>query len=130
MKGPPKLMVVDDEIDVCNFLKSFFELRGFTVCTALNGDDALLVLAKEKPDVVLLDVKMRTETEGLDYLTTIKKALPLAKVIMVTGIDDTETVELAKSLGADDYIVKPLVLEYLESTVIKKIGALTKASYE
>ena len=120
----PKLMVVDNEIDVCNFVKSFFEIRGFKVVTALNGDDAMAQLPKEKPSIVILDIMMRTDKEGLEYLPKIKQALPSAKVLMVTGVDDEKSIQTAKELGADDYITKPLVLEYLESTVMEKIRHL------
>ena len=120
-------MVVDDEIDICNFVKSFFEMRGFKVTTALNGDEAMSKLLQEAPDIVILDVKMRREGEGLEYLPKIKQALPSAKVMMVTGMEDEKTVEAARKLGADDYITKPLVLEYLESNVLNKIKKLQMA---
>ena len=127
MSSKPKLLVVDNEIDVCNFVKSFFEIRGFKVATAQNGDEALAKLIPEDPDIVILDVKMRTDTEGLDYLPKIKKAHPRSRVIMVTGVDDQKIIADAKRLGADDYITKPLVLEYLETTVLKKVGQLSTA---
>ena len=127
MVKQPKLMVVDDEIDICNFVKSFFEMRGFKVATALNGDEAMSKLLQEAPDIVILDVKMRREGEGLEYLPKIKQALPSAKVMMVTGMEDEKTVEAARKLGADDYITKPLVLEYLESNVLNKIKKLQMA---
>ena len=120
-----KIMVVDNEIDICNFVRSFFDMRGFEVVTALNGDEALAKLDAEKPDLVILDVSMRREREGLEYLPLIKKRLPHVKVIMVTGMEDDETIEAARSLGADDYITKPLVLEYLETTVVHKIKNLS-----
>lgn len=120
-------MVVDDEIDVCNFVKSFFEMRGFKVTTALNGDEAMSKLLQDRPDIVILDVKMRREAEGLEYLPKIKQTLPTAKVMMVTGLEDEKTIESAKKLGADDYITKPLVLEYLESNVLEKIKKLNQA---
>ena len=121
----PKLMVVDNEIDICNFVKSFFEIRGFKVATALNGDDAMAQLPKEKPSVVILDIMMRTDQEGLEFLPKIKQALPSVKVLMVTAVEDEKSIQTAKQLGADDYITKPLVLEYLESTVMEKIRSLT-----
>jgi DNA-binding response OmpR family regulator len=124
MAKHPKLMIVDNEIDTCNFVKSFFQMRGFEVVTALNGDEAMGKLLKENPDIVILDVVMRREDEGIEYLPKIKKALPGAKVIMVTAKEDEKTMEDAKKLGADDYITKPLVLEYLESTVLGKIKNL------
>ena len=124
----PKLLITDDELDISNFVKSFFEMRGFDVVTALNGDEAMVKLLKEKPDIVILDVMMRWDREGLEYLPQVKKALPSAKVLMVTGVDDKDTIEASKKLGADDYITKPLVLEYLENTVMMKIAGLVKSA--
>ncbi len=128
MNKQPKLMVVDDEIDICNFVKSFFEMRGFKVTTAMNGDEAMSKLLQDRPDIVILDVKMRRDGEGLEYLPKIKQALPTAKVMMVTGVEDEKTVETARKLGADDYITKPLVLEYLETNVLNKIKRLNEAA--
>ena len=121
-----RLLVVDNEMDVCNFVKSFFEMRGFDVLTALNGDEALKVLDHVKPDLIILDVMMRTDDEGMEYLPQMKIKSPDSKVIMITGVDDKEVVESARKLGADDYITKPLVLEYLESTVLGKVNLLSK----
>lgn len=124
MKKLPKLLVVDDEIDICNFVKSFFEMRGFNVSIALDGDEAMEKLAKDMPDVVIMDLKMRRDGEGLEYLPKIKEARPSVKVLMVTATDDSDIVEQAKKLGADDYITKPLMLEYLENTVLEKVKHL------
>ena len=121
MTKKTKIMVVDNEIDICNFVKSFFEIRGFEVVTALNGDEAMAKLLEETPDVVILDIMMRRGREGLEYLPQIKKALPATKVIMVTGVNDNESIKEAQEMGADDYITKPLILEYLENTVLGKI---------
>lgn len=124
MTRKPKLLVVDNELDICNFVKAFFETRGFTVVTALNGDDAMSKAVQENPDIVILDVNMRHDGEGLEYLPKVKAALPSAKIIMVTGVNDDESINIAKKLGADDYITKPLILEYLENTVLAKIKSL------
>ena len=127
-KQLPKLMVVDNEIDICNFVKSFFEIRGFQVVTACNGDDAMSKLLLEKPDIIMLDVMMRRPNEGLEYLPKIKERLPSAKVLMVTGVEDEDSMAEAKKMGADDYITKPLVLEYLENTVLNKIKNMKRAA--
>ena len=119
-----KLLVVDDEIDICNFVKSFFEVRGFSVAVALNGDEAMARFLEEVPDIVLLDMKMRRHNEGLEYLARIKSEWPEVKVIMVTAVDETRSTETAKRLGADDYVTKPLALEYLEETVLNKVNDL------
>jgi DNA-binding response OmpR family regulator len=127
MRKNPRLLVVDDEIDICNFVKSFFQLRGFEVFTALSGEEAMSQLLQERPDVVILDVMMRHGSEGLEVLPKIKSALPLTKVIMVTAVEDGTIAEAAREKGADDYITKPLVLEYLETTVLDKIRHLSTA---
>lgn len=126
MTNRPRLLIVDNEMDVCNFVKSFFEMRGFDVVTAYNGDEALKVLEHIKPELIILDVVMRTEHEGLDYLPRVKKICPASRVIMITGVDDKESVDSATKLGADDYITKPLVLESLESAVLNKVKAPRK----
>ena len=123
----PKILVVDNELDICNFVRSFFEIRGFDVIHALNGDEALAKLSAD-PDLILLDVKMRTEEEGLEYLPQIRKKSPNAKILMVTGVDDKEVIRASKDMGADDYITKPLMLEYLETTVLAKVKNLGVAA--
>ena len=126
MTTKSKILIVDNELDICNFVKSFFEPRGFEVQTAVNGDEAMTRLASFTPDLVILDVMMRTDTEGLDYLPKVKAVLPHAKVLMITGLNDDKSIALAKSMGADDYITKPLVLENLENTVMNKLKSLKK----
>lgn len=121
MTRKPRLLIVDNEMDVCNFVKSFFEMRGFDVVTAFNGDEALKVLEHIKPELIILDMMMRTEHEGLEYLPRVKKSSPDSKVIMITGVDDKESIESAKKQGADDYITKPLILESLESAIINRV---------
>ena len=111
-----KILVVDDEIDVCDFVKSFFEERNFRTFTALNGSDAVRLLKKEKPNVILLDIKMR----GMDGIETLKKIREVdkdVKVIMVTAVEDQDSMEKACKLGACEYITKPLVLGELASIV-------------
>lgn len=111
-----KLLVVDDEIDVCDFVKNFFEERAFRVYTAFNGQEALRIVKKEKPHLILLDIKMK----GMDGIETLKKIREVnkdVKVIMVTAVEDQEKMDNACKLGACEYITKPLVLEDLESKV-------------
>ena len=115
-----KLLIVDDEIEICDFLKSFFEERDFDVVTALNGQAALEQVEKFKPSVVLLDIKM-PGISGIQVLEEIKKKHPRIKVIMVTAIETRDKIEECLRLGADNYITKPLSLEYLENDVKEKI---------
>ena len=118
-----RLLVVDDEPEICDFLKSFFEDRDFEVQTALSGERALEIVESFLPQVVLLDIKMGT-TDGLSVLRKVKERKPKTKVIMVTALETTEKIEEAMRLGADNYITKPLSLEYLENDVREKIASL------
>ena len=115
-----KLLVVDDEHDICDFVGTFFKDRGFNVFTALNGEEALFLTKKEKPDVVLLDIKMKG-MDGLAALKHIKELDRNTKVIMVTALEDQDKMHEAYKLGACDYITKPLILDYLERTVLKNL---------
>ena len=115
-----KLLVVDDENDICDFVKTFFKDRGFHVFTALNGEEALSIAKKERPDLVLLDIKMKG-MDGLAALKHIKELDRSIKIIMVTALADQDKMHEAYKLGACDYITKPLILDYLEQTVLKNL---------
>ncbi len=116
-----KILVVDDERDICDFVKSFFNERGYHVMTAASGDEALGMVKADKPDLVLLDVKMK----GMDGIATLKHMKDIdraLKVIMVTALDDQDRIDEAARLGACDYITKPLTLDYLEQAVEKHLA--------
>lgn len=111
-----KLLIADDEQDTCEFVKNFFSKRGFNVLSASNGEEALAVIEKEKPDITLLDIRM-PKLDGMQTLKAIKEKDPSREVIMVTCVDDLEKMQEAKKLGAHDYITKPLVLDELARKV-------------
>lgn len=119
-----KLVVVDDELEICDFLSSFFEERGFDVRTAGSGDEAVRVVGEFQPHLVLLDVQM-PGMNGISALRQIKQKHPSVKVIMVTAVETKEKIEEALRNGADNYITKPLSLEYLEKDVQEKVAHLT-----
>jgi len=111
-----KILVVDDEVDICDFVKNFFQERGYSVSIALNGEDALAIVKSDPPELVLLDIKMK----GMDGMATLKHIRDInknLKVIMVTANEDQDKMDEACRLGACEYITKPLVLDHLERTV-------------
>ena len=118
-----KLLVVDDEEEICDFLKSFFEDRQFTVETAHSGVQAIEKARKFGPHVILLDIQM-PEMDGLKALKILKEENPKVKVIMVTAVETQEKIEESMRLGADNYITKPLSLEYLENDDQEKLKGL------
>jgi two-component system, response regulator, stage 0 sporulation protein F len=120
-----KLLIVDDEVEICDFLRSFFEERDYDVVTANSGQGAIDQVDQASPQVVLLDIKM-PGMSGIQALEQIKQKHPQTRVIMVTAIETRDKIEECLRLGADNYITKPLSLEYLENDVREKIEGLKK----
>lgn len=116
----PKLLIVDDEQDVREFAQNFFKKRSIDTITASGGDEALDLIEKEKPDLILLDVRMGGMT-GLDVLKQMRQSNNNTKVIMVTGVENGEVIKEAWDLGILNYVNKPLVLDELEKIVLKEL---------
>ena len=114
-----KILTVDDEMGIDSFFYDFFTIRNYEVFTALSGKEALGIVKKEKPRIVLLDINMRGMS-GIETLEKIKEIDKDIVVIMVTGVKDDDVIKEALDAGAADYITKPLSLEYLEKVVLLK----------
>ena len=120
-----KLLIVDDEDEITNFLAEFFQNLGYSVQTAGTKEEAFKVLLDYQPMVALLDVRMRgSDRAGLEILTWIKEKKLKTKTIMVTAVESKDVISEAMQIGADDYITKPLSLEYIETSVAQKIGSM------
>ena len=116
-----KLLIVDDESDVREFAKNFFQKRKIEVFTAPGGKQALDLLEDHTPDLILLDVRMG-EMSGIDVLKTLRKKGNRVKIIMVTGVEDPDVIQEAESLGITGYVHKPLALDELEQIVMKELA--------
>ncbi len=115
-----KIIIVDDEPDITQFAKRFFERRNIKVVTASGGVEALALIEKEKPDLALLDITME-EMTGLEVLKKLRENKNDMKVIMVTGLENEQTINEANSWGVRGYIHKPLILEELEKIVLSEL---------
>ena len=109
-----KILVVDDEEDIVQMLKSFFESRNYRVLTALNGRDALRQV-EHQPDIILLDINM-PQMDGLQVCQRIRDYVSCPILFLTARIEDTDKVK-GFSVGGDDYIVKPFSLVELEARV-------------
>jgi len=101
-----KFLVVDDEPGVVDQVKELFELRNYAVVTATSGEKALELVKKENPNIVILDIRMPGIT-GIDVLKEVKKSYPKIRVVMLTGVEDEATKNMAMGLGASGYLTKP-----------------------
>jgi len=116
-----KVLVVDDEEEFVDALSQRLEVRGFTVLTAFNGDDALKTVREKPVDVVILDVLMPGK-DGIQTLTEIKQLKPLVEVIMLTGHATVQTGIEGMKQGAFDYLLKPTDTEDLVAKINKANG--------
>lgn len=100
-----KILVVDDDKNICELLRLYMENDGYTVSLAYDGESALKVFNEFKPDIVLLDI-MLPKMDGWQVCREIRKTSD-TPIIMVTAKGETFDKVLGLELGADDYIVKP-----------------------
>lgn len=116
-----KLLVADDEQKICRLLESFFAEHGFHVFVANDGKGALACIREERPHLVFLDLHM-PGLNGLDVLREARAVDATMKIIVITAIEDEETIKQARALGAADYVIKPFSLEYLKDEVLAKVS--------
>src|SRR6266567_1411696 len=107
MNGKPQVMVVDDDLSMCNFLRSFLVDRGYQAVTLGNAEEAVKRYHAERPAAVILDVVMPGRMDGLEALAAFKKIDRDVPIIVLSGQGRTATVVQAMKLGASDFVSKP-----------------------
>lgn len=103
------VFLVDDESIIRNGMKKLFdwESNGFTITgEAENGRDALPLILSLKPDIIITDLKMPF-CDGITLASEIKKALPSAETVILTGYDEFEFAKQAIKIGVFDFLLKP-----------------------
>ena len=115
-----KILIIDDELPVCDSLKYFFSLKNYQVFIATTVEEGLSIVKEEHPNIILLDIIMPGRS-GIEVLKQVKATDDKTKVIMLTGISDEKVIKQAMEHGASDYITKPFSLEHLEKEVMPKI---------
>ena len=100
-----KILVADDDRNICDLLRMYLEKEGYTVVLAGNGEEALVKFDEENPDIILLDVMM-PRLDGWQVCRELRKKSE-CPIIMITAKGETFDKVLGLELGADDYVVKP-----------------------
>ena len=115
-----KILLVDDEGDLINYIASVLQEEGFDVSTRLSAEEALGKIASDKPDLVISDVRMQ-QMDGFTMLEKMKtmKDCSNVPVIFLTAMDDRLGEQQATKLGATAYISKPFDLDELIGLVKK-----------
>ncbi len=121
-----RILVIDDDTDICLLLRRFLTKNGYEVAIAHTGEEGLATLDTFRPDLVLTDFKLG-DIDGVTILSRIKAKLPHVVVIIITGYSDIKVAINVMKQGAYDYITKPLFPDEILITLQK---ALAEASEE
>jgi two-component system response regulator PilR (NtrC family) len=119
-----KLLIVDDELGMRQFLTHLLQREGHIVRVAGNGNEAMALLREEPADVLLSDVRM-PDMGGIDLLKAARALLPNIEVIMMTAFANVDTAREAFLLGAFDFVQKPFDNELLKETVARALSKIS-----
>lgn len=120
-----RLVVVDDEPSIRDLLVASLHFAGFEVTTAASGSEAIEVIEKTKPDLIVLDV-MLPDIDGFTVTSRIRQEGIDAPVLFLTARDDTQDKIMGLTVGGDDYVTKPFSLE----EVVARIKAILRRTRE
>jgi two-component system response regulator PilR (NtrC family) len=115
-----RLLVVDDEQSMREFLESFLRREGYDVSTAADVDTALSYLESDEIDLVITDMQMPEKT-GLDLILEARELSPETAMVMITGFGTTDSAISAMREGAYDYLTKPFKVDELRIVIEKAL---------
>jgi len=120
-----RILIVDDDREIVRLVRAYLEKAGYSVLTAFDGESALHVLRRERPDLLVLDL-MLPDRDGWDLTRLIRadKSLAETPIIMLTArVEDSDKI-IGLEIGADDYITKP----FNPREVVARVRALLRRS--
>jgi two-component system response regulator AtoC len=121
MSQKSQVLVVDDDLAMCGFLRTFLGARSYNALTVTNADEAVRRFHAERPAAVLLDVVMPGSMDGLAALAAFKKIDKDVPIIVISGQGRTSVVVQAMRLGATDFLCKPFEESELEVVLDKAL---------
>ena len=124
-----KILVIDDDIDICHLLKRFLSKNNYEVITAHNGENGLKLLEEHQPDLVLTDFRLG-DMDGSEVIQAIKSRMPNVPILVITGYSDIRIAINVMKLGALDYITKPLLPQEILMTIQRAIVVSSLSNHE
>lgn len=106
MANSPKLLIVDDLADIRRLLRAWAELEGYMTFEAVDGNQAVEIAERERPDVIIMDIMMPGK-DGLAAVREIRQADPITGIVVLTAYGTEQRAVQALRAGADDYMHKP-----------------------
>lgn len=111
-----KILVVDDEPQIRKLLRTGLKGYGYDVSAVINGQEALIAAAQQMPDVIILDISLGSEPDGLEVCRRLRE-WSKTPIIMLSIRNDEKTKVAALDAGADDYLTKPFGMEELRARI-------------
>ena len=119
-----KIMIVDDDLNICELLRLYIEKEGYSTVIANDGETAVELFSREQPSLILLDI-MLPKMDGWQVCREIRKTSD-CPIIMLTAKGEVFDKILGLELGADDYVVKPFEAKEVVArirAVLRRTGA-------
>lgn len=117
-----KILIIDDDFDMCALLSRYLDKKGYETTTAHNGSKGLAKFNEEHFDIVLCDFRLG-DKDGKDVLMKIKQSKPKTIVIIITGYSDIKIAVDVIKMGAFDYITKPLIPDEVINVIEKSLAS-------
>src|SRR5690349_3080022 len=118
----PQILTVDDDAVTCELLCEVFSREGFGAAFANSGEAALAEVARQPPDLLLSDIRMKAPLDGLSLLEMVRREYPSIPVVLMTAFGSIETAIRAVKQGAFDYISKPFNIDELVAIVRRALA--------
>lgn len=116
-----KILVIDDEKDMCTLIERVLKKKGFEVKSSTNPSDAIGLVEKEDFTLVIVDLRM-PEMDGIEFIKMIRQADFRNKCILITAYPTIEVMREAKKQGISDVLIKPLNILELEDAVLRAVN--------
>ena len=119
MTDQTRILLVEDEVITASALKMGLENFGYTVCPlATRGERAIAIARSEKPDVILMDINLSGELNGIETARAILETID-TKIVFLTGYHDDEIISQINALNPLGYLVKPVSVERIRELLEK-----------
>lgn len=115
------LLMIDDEVKLLEVFEKFLSKKGYRVLTATSGEKGLRIAQLEKPDLIVLDLRM-PKMDGIETLKRLRKKDKDTKVIMLTAFGTANYLRVTSDLGISDFISKPFDLHALLDVITSTLG--------
>lgn len=117
-----RLILIEDDAGVRDYFHSVVERMGYELLTAEDGPSGLALIEKEAVDVIMTDLNMPGEPNGMSLVRRIRERRPDTPLIVVSGYPTRERLDECKALGIDDFLTKPFEMTFFSSVITRLLA--------